>query len=166
MHSFLWYWAVSFKRRHVSAECQQKPCLAFCFVKLLSLWGARSDKDVKKKKKKRRRHCAEFTQRLLTAILLRAIFWWHASAYCRNVGQTGGLFEPRSGWENAQAPWEPKSFQISAHSCVACQECLTFFPQSLRQGAGRGCLCSQVCMETVLLIYFLFIKGSLKWSSR
>jgi len=45
------YWAVSFKKTHLSAEHQQKPCSAFCFVKLLSLLGARSDKGVKKRAK-------------------------------------------------------------------------------------------------------------------
>lgn len=135
---------------------------SFLFCEVIESLGCKIRQGCKKTSR-RRQHCAEFTQRLLTALLLCAIFWWHASAYCWNVGQTGGLFEPCSGWRNAQAPWEPKSFQITAHSCVACQECLTFSPQSLNQLARRGCLCSQVCQETVLLIIiFLSYKGIFK----
>lgn len=150
MRSFLCYWAVSFKRRHLSAERQQK-LLGFLFCEVIESLGWKIRQGCKKTSR-RRQHHAEFTQRFLTALLLCAIFRWHASGYCWNVGQTGGLFEPRSGWKNAQHPWEPTSFPISAHSCIPCQECLMFF---LRQGARRGCLCSQVCTETVL---FIFLK--------
>lgn len=110
-----------------------KTMLGFLFCEVIESLGCKIRQGCKKKKKKtskRRQRCAEFTQRLLTALLLCAIFGWHASAYCRNVRQTGGLF--------AQPPWEPKSFPISAHSCVACQECLTFFPSESRAGSWNG----------------------------
>lgn len=161
----MWCWAV-FQEEAPFCTTPAETMHRFRFCEVESLGCKIRQGCLKKKKEKKmrkRQHHAEFTQRLLTAMLLCALFQWHASAYFLNVGQTGGLFEPCSGWRNAQAPWEPKSFQITAHSCVACQECLTFPPQSLKQLARRGCLCSQVCQETVLLIIiFLSYKGIFK----
>ncbi len=118
-----------------------KTVLSFLFCEVIESLGCKIRQGCKKTSR-RRQHHAEFTQHFLTALLLCAIFRWHASAYCWNGGQTGGLFEPRSGWKNAQPPWEPKSYPISAHSCIACQECLMFSSPRVSGRELEGAVCA------------------------
>ncbi len=136
-----------------------KTVLSFLFCEVTESLGCKIRQGCKKTSR-RRQHHAEFTQHFLTALLLCAIFRWHASAYCWNGGQTGGLFEPRSGWKMHSPLENPNHTQSQHILALLAKNAWCFFPQSLRQGARRGCLCSQVCTETVLLI--LSYKGIFK----
>jgi len=128
-----------------------KTMLGFLFCEVIESLGCKIRQGCEKKSKRRQR-CAEFTQRLLTPLLLSAIF--------------DGTLRPIVGMLDRQevclhSPLENPNHSQSQHIFASpAKNAWRFFPQSLRQGARMGCLCSRVCTESVLLI-FLSYKGFL-----